>query len=31
MLDRLPALFLRIEGAALFVAAVVLYFHADYE
>jgi hypothetical protein len=31
MLDRLPALFLRIEGAALLVAAVILYFHADYQ
>ncbi len=30
MLNRLPAVFLRIEGAALFVGAVVLYFHADY-
>jgi len=31
MLDRLPAVFLRIEGAALLVAAVMLYFRADYE
>ncbi len=31
MLDRLPAVFLRVEGAALLVAAVVLYFHAGYE
>ena len=31
MLDRLPALFLRIEGAAMLVAAIVLYFHADYQ
>jgi hypothetical protein len=31
VLDRLPAVFLRIEGAALFVAAVVLYFNAGYE
>jgi hypothetical protein len=31
MLDRLPAFFLRIEGAAMFVAAIVLYFHADYQ
>jgi hypothetical protein len=30
MLDRLPALLLRVEGAALFVGALVLYFHADY-
>ena len=31
MLDRLPAVLLRVEGAALLVGAVVLYFHADYE
>jgi hypothetical protein len=31
MLDRLPAVFLRIEGAALFAAAIILYFHADYQ
>jgi hypothetical protein len=31
MLERLPALFLRVEGAAMLVAAVVLYFHADYQ
>ena len=31
MLDRLPAVFLRVEGAALFVAAIVLYFNAGYE
>jgi hypothetical protein len=31
MLDRLPAVFLRIEGAALLLAAVILYFHADYQ
>src|SRR4029450_7278160 len=31
MLDRLPAVLLRVEGAALLIAAVVLYFHADYE
>ena len=31
MLERLPAVFLRVEGAALFVAAVVLYFHGGYE
>jgi hypothetical protein len=30
MLDRMPAVLLRVEGAALFFAAVVLYFHADY-
>lgn len=30
MLDRLPAVLLRLEGAAVFVGAVVLYFHADY-
>jgi hypothetical protein len=30
MLDRLPRVLLRIEGAALFTGAVVLYFHADY-
>ncbi len=31
MLDRLPAVFLRIEGAATLVAAVILYVHADYQ
>jgi len=31
MLDRLPAVFLRIEGAALCAGAVALYFHAGYE
>ena len=31
MLDRLPGVFLRIEGAAVLVAAVVLYFDAGYE
>ena len=31
MLDRLPPLFLRVEGAAVFAAAVALYFHAGYE
>ncbi|MDQ3823209.1 MAG: DUF4260 domain-containing protein [Actinomycetota bacterium] len=31
MLGRLPAIFLRVEGAALFVAAIVLYFDAGYE
>jgi len=31
MVDRLPAVFLRIEGAAVFVGAVVLYFNADYQ
>lgn len=31
MLDRLPALFLRVEGAAVFAGAVILYFHADYQ
>ena len=31
MLDRLPAVLLRIEGAALFVAALVVYFDAGYE
>ena len=31
VLDRLPAVFLRLEGAALLVAAVVLYFHAGFE
>jgi hypothetical protein len=30
MVDRLPAMLLRAEGAALLVGAVVLYFHADY-
>jgi Domain of unknown function (DUF4260) len=29
MLDGLPRVLLRIEGAALFIGAVVLYFHAD--
>jgi hypothetical protein len=31
MLDRFPAVLLRLEGAALLVASVVLYFHLDYE
>jgi hypothetical protein len=31
MLDRLPAVFLRIEGAALLAGATALYFHADYQ
>ena len=31
MLGRLPPVFLRIEGAALFAAAIVLYLHADYQ
>jgi hypothetical protein len=31
MLDRLPAVFLRLEGAALLGATVILYFHADYQ
>lgn len=30
MLERLPRILLRIEGAAIFVAAVALYFHEDY-
>ena len=30
MIDRLPSVFLRIEGAAVLVAAVVLYFDAGY-
>jgi Domain of unknown function (DUF4260) len=30
MVDRLPRWLLRLEGAGLFVGAVVLYFHADY-
>jgi uncharacterized protein DUF4260 len=30
VLDRLPAIFLRIEGGALFVAAIALYLDADY-
>ena len=30
MIDRLPRWLLRVEGLALFVAAVVLYFHFDY-
>ena len=30
MLERLPRRLLRAEGVAVFVAAVVLYFHADY-
>jgi len=30
MLDFLPRWLLRVEGAALLVGAVVLYFHADY-
>ena len=31
MLDRLPAVLLRVEGAALLIAAVVLYFDSGYE
>src|SRR5918993_2487185 len=31
MLDRLPSAFLRVEGAAVFVAAAILYFDAGYE
>jgi hypothetical protein len=31
MVDRLPAVFLRLEGAALFAGAIVLYFHAGYQ
>ena len=31
MIERLPSLFLRIEGAAVLVAALVLYFDAGYE
>lgn len=31
MLNRLPSLLLRAEGAALFVAALVVYFHSDYQ
>ena len=31
ILERLPAVFLRVEGAALLAAAVVLYVHAGYE
>ena len=31
MLDRLPAILLRLEGAGLFAGAIVLYFHADYQ
>jgi hypothetical protein len=30
VIERLPAVLLRVEGAALFGAAVVLYFWADY-
>jgi Domain of unknown function (DUF4260) len=30
VIDRLPRWLLRVEGLALFVAAVVLYFHFDY-
>ena len=30
MLERLPGLLLRLEGLALLVAALVLYFHADF-
>ena len=30
MVDRLPRLLLRTEGAAVAIASVVLYFHADY-
>jgi hypothetical protein len=30
MLDRLPRLLLRLEGLAVVVAAVVLYFHEDF-
>jgi hypothetical protein len=30
MLDRLPRVLLRVEGAALFIGSVVLYFYADY-
>jgi hypothetical protein len=30
MVDRLPRVLLRVEGAALFLGAVVLYFWADY-
>lgn len=29
MVDRLPGILVRLEGAAVAVAAVVLYFHAD--
>jgi hypothetical protein len=31
MLDRLPAVLLRVEGTALLIAAVVLYFDSGYE
>ena len=31
MAERLPAFLLRLEGAAVFAAAIVLYFHADYQ
>jgi hypothetical protein len=31
MLERLPSLFLRVEGAAVLVAALVLYFDLGYE
>jgi hypothetical protein len=30
VLNRLPRWLLRVEGAGLFVGAIVLYFHADY-
>jgi hypothetical protein len=30
VLERLPRVLLRVEGAALFVGAVVVYFYADY-
>jgi Domain of unknown function (DUF4260) len=30
MIDRMPRILLRVEGAAAAAAAVVLYFHADY-
>jgi Domain of unknown function (DUF4260) len=30
VLERLPRFLLRVEGAALFIGAVVLYFYADY-
>ena len=31
MLDRLPRVLLRVEGLAVLVAAVILYFHADHQ
>ena len=31
MIDRLPSLFLRIEGAAVLVAALILHFELGYE